>query len=70
MGDHGVARSIQEGCPWIAPEFPMSHLQPSGHEKKSNLVFIKVLSKASVQSFHFILKLSPVELERFAWGHS
>ena len=60
VGDCGVARFIRikiEGCPWISNVSSLSILP----QKKTNLVFIKTKTKASVQCPCFILKLGPSE---------
>ena len=64
-GDCGVARIIQvQLCPLVS-RVPSPSVLPW---KKSNRVLSKAKTKASVQSFCFILKLSPSEPTRSAVG--
>ena len=63
MRDCGVAKFIWvEICLWVS-NFPSPSVAPW---KKSNRAFHKDKTKVSVQSFCFILKLSPWELTQSA----
>ena len=67
MRDCGIVKSIwveKEGCPWVPNVSSVSILPYRNY----NLVFIKAKTKASVHSFCFIIKLSPLGPARSAMG--
>ena len=65
MGDCGVARFFGG---WKQEVVPVPHLSPFHHRKNPITVISKVKTKTRVQSFWFILKLSPLEPRQLLSG--